>query len=100
MKFCFTVCFIGTDVANRNNHTKRFAKCVRFLFQSAYSDVIELAVKTMGKLALNFGTYADQYVEIEVNSAFEWLASQRSESKRYAAVVLKHYQIICKYSTF
>lgn len=83
------MCLIGTDVANINNHTSRFANCIRYLFPSANSEVTELAVKTMGKLALNFGTFADEYVEYEVKRAFEWLTDLQIESKRYTAVVLK-----------
>lgn len=48
--------------------------------------VMELAAKTVGKLALESGTYADQYVEFEVKRAFEWLVGEQSEPKRYAAV--------------
>jgi len=47
---------------------------------------MELAAKTVGKLALESGTYADQYVEFEVKRAFEWLVGEQSEPKRYAAV--------------
>lgn len=82
----FTVCLIGADVGNKNNRISRFANYLRNLLPSADSAVMELAAKTVGKLALDSGTYADQYVEFEVKRAFEWLGGVRNESKRYAAV--------------
>lgn len=48
--------------------------------------VMELAAKTVGKLALVSGTYSAQYVEFEVKRAFEWLGGDRHEGKRHAAV--------------
>jgi FKBP12-rapamycin complex-associated protein len=47
---------------------------------------MELAAKTVGKLALVSGTYAAEYVEFEVKRAFEWLGGDRYEGKRHAAV--------------
>jgi hypothetical protein len=47
---------------------------------------MELAAKTVGKLALVSGTYAAEYVEFEVKRAFEWLGGDRHEGKRHAAV--------------
>lgn len=97
------MCLIGADVGNKNNRISRFANYLRNLLPSADSAVMELAAKTVGKLALDSGTYADQYVEFEVKRAFEWLGGVRNEPKRYAAVsnlfqFLKF--IICKYNLF
>jgi hypothetical protein len=47
---------------------------------------MELAAKTVGKLALVSGTYTAEYVEFEVKRAFEWLGGDRHEGKRHAAV--------------
>lgn len=80
------MCLIGADVGNKNNRISRFANYLRNLLPSTDTSVIELTAKTIGKLALNSGTYADQYVEFEVKRAFEWLGGVRNESKRYAAV--------------
>lgn len=80
------MCLIGADVGNKNNRISRFANYLRNLLPSADSAVMELAAKTVGKLALDSGTYADQYVEFEVKRAFEWLGGVRNEPKRYAAV--------------
>uniref|UniRef100_A0A2H8U2W2 Serine/threonine-protein kinase TOR n=1 Tax=Melanaphis sacchari TaxID=742174 RepID=A0A2H8U2W2_9HEMI len=82
------LCLIGADVGNKNNRISRFANYLRNLLPSADSAVMELAAKTVGKLALDSGTYADQYVEFEVKRAFEWLGGVRNEQKRYAAVLI------------
>jgi len=80
------VCLIGADDGNKNNRISRFANYLRNLLPSADPAVMELAAKTVGKLALYSGTYSDQYVEFEVKRAFEWLGGVRNEPKRYAAV--------------
>ena len=59
---------------------------MRNLLPSSDIGVMELAAKTMGKLALVSGTYAAEYVEFEVKRAFEWLGGDRHEGKRHAAV--------------
>lgn len=85
--YLFTVCLIGADVgSNKNNRISRFANYLRNLLPYADSAVMELAAKTVGKLALDSGTYADQYVDFEVKRAFEWLGGVRNETKRYAGV--------------
>lgn len=86
IELIFIVCLIGADVGNKNNRISRFANYLRYLLPSADPAVMELAAKTVGKLALDSGTYADQYVEFEVKRAFEWLGDARNEPKRYAAV--------------
>lgn len=88
------MCLIGADVGNKNNRISRFANYLRNLLPSADPAVMELAAKTVGKLALDSGTYADQYVEFEVKRAFEWLGGVRNESKRYAAVSNSVYYLI------
>lgn len=80
------MCLIGADIGNKNNRISRFANYLRNLLPSPDAAVMELAAKTVGKLAMYSGTYADQYVEFEVRRAFEWLSSARNEPKRYAAV--------------
>jgi len=47
---------------------------------------MELAAKTVGKLAMCAGNYADTYVDFEVKRLFEWLGGARNETKRFAAV--------------
>uniref|UniRef100_A0A1B6E046 Serine/threonine-protein kinase TOR n=1 Tax=Clastoptera arizonana TaxID=38151 RepID=A0A1B6E046_9HEMI len=82
------VCLIGADVGNINNRISRFANYLRNLLPSNDMGVMELAAKTVGKLALVSGTYSAQYVEFEVKRAFEWLGGDRNEGKRHAAVLV------------
>nr|KAG5704724.1 hypothetical protein BaRGS_005180 [Batillaria attramentaria] len=49
---------------------------------------MEMAAKAMGVLALSSGTYAAEYVEFEVRRALEWLATDKSEGRRHAAVLV------------
>jgi FKBP12-rapamycin complex-associated protein len=83
---CVSVCLIRADVGNINTRISRFANYLRNLLPSNDTDVMELAAKTVGKLALVYGTYIAEYVEFEVKRAFEWLGGDRHEGKRYAAV--------------
>ncbi|XP_075220340.1 serine/threonine-protein kinase Tor [Lycorma delicatula] len=82
------VCLIGADVGNINNRISRFANYLRNLLPSNDMGVMELAAKTVGKLALVSGTYSAEYVEFEVKRAFEWLGGDRHEGKRHAAVLV------------
>lgn len=74
-----SVCLIGADVGNINTRVTRFANYLRNLLHSNDVGVMELAAKTMGKLALVSGPKAPQYVEFEVKRAFEWLSGDRHE---------------------
>lgn len=49
---------------------------------------MELAAKTVGRLAVISGAKRAEYVEFEVRRAFEWLSSERNEGKRHAAVLI------------
>lgn len=71
------VCLIGADVGNINTRISRFANYLRNLLPSNDVGVMELAAKTMGKLALVSGAKAPQYVEFEVKRAFEWLGGDK-----------------------
>ncbi|PNF25178.1 Serine/threonine-protein kinase mTOR, partial [Cryptotermes secundus] len=82
------VCLIRADVGNINTRISRFANYLRNLLPSSDTGVMELAAKTVGKLALVSGTYAAEYVEFEVKRAFEWLGGDRNEGKRHAAVLV------------
>ncbi|XP_046989267.1 serine/threonine-protein kinase mTOR isoform X1 [Schistocerca americana] len=82
------VCLINADVGNMNTRVSRFANYLRNLLPSNDTTVMELAAKTVGKLALVSGTYAAEYVEFEVKRAFEWLSGDRQEGKRLAAVLV------------
>ncbi|XP_058788970.1 serine/threonine-protein kinase mTOR isoform X2 [Phymastichus coffea] len=82
------VCLIGADVGKINTRTIRFANYLRNLLPSNDVGVMELAARTVGKLALVSGTCTAEYVEFEVKKAFEWLSGDRHENKRHAAVLV------------
>ncbi|XP_043460744.1 serine/threonine-protein kinase mTOR isoform X2 [Leptopilina heterotoma] len=82
------ICLIDADVGSINTRTIRFANYLRHLLPSSDVGVMELAAKTVGKLALVSGTYTAAYVEFEVKRAFEWLGGDRNEGKRQAAVLV------------
>lgn len=72
----FAVCLIDADVGNITTRISRFANYLRNLLPSNDVEVMELVARTMGRLALASGS---QYVEFEVNRAFEWLSADRNE---------------------
>ncbi|KAK9883142.1 hypothetical protein WA026_001340 [Henosepilachna vigintioctopunctata] len=83
------VCLTGTDFGNMTTRISRFANYLRNLLPSNDVGVMELAAKTMGRLALVFsGSKASEYVEFEVKRAFEWLGRDRVEGRRHAAVLV------------
>lgn len=49
---------------------------------------MELAAKTVGRLAIVSGVKRAEYVEFEVKRAFEWLSEERNEGRRHSAVLL------------
>ena len=67
----------------------RFANYLQNILMASTSydlGVVEMAAKAIGILALSSGTYAPEYVEVEVRRALEWLVSDRIEGRRQAAV--------------
>ena len=79
-------CLIGVDVGNTSTRISRFANYLRNTLPSSDIEVMELAAKAVGKLALVSGTYSTEYIDVEVKRAFEWLSGDRQEGKRLAAV--------------
>ncbi|CAG7725809.1 unnamed protein product [Allacma fusca] len=80
---------IGVDVGNTSTRISRFANYLRNTFPSSDIEVMELAAKAVGKLALVSGTYSTEYIDVEVKRAFEWLSDrERHEGKRLAAVLV------------
>lgn len=82
----FTVSLIGVDGGNAPTKISRFANYLRNLLPSGDPSVMDMASKAVGLLALAAGTFTAEYVEFEVKRALEWLAGERHEGKRLAAV--------------
>ncbi|CAG9788845.1 unnamed protein product [Diatraea saccharalis] len=84
----FSVCLIGGDCDTTKTRITRFANYLRNLLPSSDVGVMELAAKTVGRLATVSGVKRAEYVEFEVKRAFEWLSEERNEGRRHSAVLL------------
>ncbi|CAG9564541.1 unnamed protein product [Danaus chrysippus] len=82
------VCLIGGDCDTTKTRITRFANYLRNLLPSSDVGVMELAAKTVGRLATVSGVKRAEYVEFEVKRAFEWLSEERNEGRRHSAVLL------------
>ncbi|KPJ18654.1 Target of rapamycin [Papilio machaon] len=82
------VCLIGGDTETTKTRLNRYAQYLRNIFPSNDVSILELAAKTMGRLAVSLGVKRGEYVEIEIKRAYEWLSEERSESKRLSAVLI------------
>ncbi|CAF4879166.1 unnamed protein product [Pieris macdunnoughi] len=82
------VCLIGGDCDTTKTRITRFANYLRNLLPSSDAGVMELAAKTVGRLATVSGVKRAEYVEFEVKRAFEWLSEERNEGRRHSAVLL------------
>lgn len=82
------VCLIGGDCDTTKTRITRFANYLRNLLPSSDVGVMELAAKTVGRLATVSGIKRAEYVEFEVKRAFEWLSEERNEGRRHSAVLL------------
>lgn len=86
--YIFPVCLIGGDCDTTKTRITRFANYLRNLLPSSDVGVMELAAKTVGRLATVSGVKRAEYVEFEVKRAFEWLSEERNEGRRHSAVLL------------
>ncbi|KAJ2945766.1 hypothetical protein O0L34_g608 [Tuta absoluta] len=82
------VCLIGGNCDTTKTRITRFANYLRNLLPSSDVGVMELAAKTVGRLATVSGVKRAEYVEFEVKKAFEWLSEERNEGRRHSAVLL------------
>jgi FKBP12-rapamycin complex-associated protein len=82
------------DVPYEENETKliRFAQYLRMIFQQSNDNtdqrLLREGSRALGHLARSGGTLAADTVEFEVKRALEWLQGDRSEQRRYAAVLV------------
>ena len=77
--------FDGDDAAQK---TTRFAGYLRAALRSHDNAVLMFAARAVGHLAVPGGALTAELVESEVNSALEWLQSDRQENRRLAAVLV------------
>ncbi|OJD16085.1 hypothetical protein AJ78_03718 [Emergomyces pasteurianus Ep9510] len=77
--------FDGVDAAQK---TTRFASYLRSALRSNDNAVLIYAARSLGRLAKPGGALTAELVESEIQSALEWLQSERQESRRFAAVLI------------
>ncbi|EPS28844.1 Serine/threonine-protein kinase tor2 [Penicillium oxalicum] len=77
--------FDGVDAAQK---TTRFASYLRSALRSNDNGVLVCAARSLGRLAKPGGALTAELVESEIQSALEWLQSERQESRRFAAVLV------------
>lgn len=79
--------FDGDDAAQK---TARLLSFLRAALRSNDNTVLMFAARALGHLAVPGGALTAELVESEVQSALEWLQSERQESRRFAAVLCIH----------
>lgn len=77
--------FGGVDAAQK---TTRFASYLRSALRSNDNVVLAYAARSLRRLAKPGGALTAELVESEIQSALEWLQSERQESRRFAAVLV------------
>lgn len=77
--------FDGVDSAQK---TTRFASYLRSALRSSDNTVLIYAARSLGRLAKPGGALTAELVESEIQSALEWLQSERQENRRFAAVLV------------
>lgn len=66
----------------------RFANYLHYLLPGTDVQVMVLAAKALGRLAIPGGTRTAEFVEFEIKRSLEWLQGDRIESRRHAAALL------------
>jgi FKBP12-rapamycin complex-associated protein len=77
--------FKGDDAGQK---TTRFASYLRSIMRGSDYAAMFVAAKALGRLAKPGGTLTAELVEAEVKSALEWLQLERTENRRFAAVLI------------
>ncbi|KAF3491110.1 phosphatidylinositol 3-kinase tor2 [Arthroderma uncinatum] len=77
--------FDGVDTAQK---TTRFASYLRSALRSNDNSVLLFAAGCLGHLAKPGGALTAELVESEIQSALEWLQTERQENRRFAAVLV------------
>lgn len=77
--FVTSECLISGDVVNTTTRISRYSNNLRNLLPSNDVSVMELAAKTLVKLALLPGSKGAESFEFDIKRAFEWLSEERNE---------------------
>ncbi|KAL8971115.1 MAG: hypothetical protein Q9183_001211, partial [Haloplaca sp. 2 TL-2023] len=79
---------IEYDGDDPGTKTTRFSNALRQGLRSNDNNVIIQAARAIGRLAVPGGALTAELVEYEIQSALEWLRSDRQENRRFAAVLV------------
>ncbi|KAI9656703.1 MAG: phosphatidylinositol kinase- protein kinase tor1 [Trizodia sp. TS-e1964] len=79
------IAFDGDDAAQK---TTRFSGYLRNVMRGNDYAAMALAASALGKLAVPGGALTAELVESEVQSALEWLQTDRQESRRFSSVLI------------
>ncbi|ORY17763.1 armadillo-type protein [Clohesyomyces aquaticus] len=77
--------FKGDDAGQK---TTKFASYLRTVMRGTDTASMVVAARALGRLAKPGGTLTAELVEAEVKGALEWLQLERSENRRFAAVLI------------
>jgi FKBP12-rapamycin complex-associated protein len=77
--------FKGDDAGQK---TTRFASYLRNVMRGQDYAAMVVAARALGRLAKPGGTLTAELVEAEVKGALEWLQLERTENRRFAAVLI------------
>lgn len=77
--------FKGDDAGQK---TTRFASYLRNVMRGTDYAAMVVAARALGRLAKPGGTLTAELVEAEVKGALEWLQLERTENRRFAAVLI------------
>lgn len=80
--------FFGANGEDLTNQTSRLANYLRFLIPSNDVEIMKLAAKTLGKLAIPGGSLTSDFVDHETKNAIELLTNEKQDIKRHAAVLV------------
>lgn len=75
----FQECLISGDVINTTTRIPRYSNILRNLLPSNDVTVMEIAAKTLVKLALLPGSKGPESFDFDMKRAFEWLSEERNE---------------------
>lgn len=79
---------IGADIVNTTTRISRYFTNLRNLLTSNDVGVVEIAARTLVKLACLPGSKGTESFDFEIKRAFEWLSADRHEYRRHAAVLI------------
>lgn len=74
-----TECLISGDIVNTASRIPRYSNILRNLLPSNDVSVMEIAAKTLVKLALLPGSKGAESFDFDLKRAFEWLSEERNE---------------------